>query len=430
VDSEYYLVDPATGYRVQRIGSEGVVEGFQDATNSAIRIPYDVALEAKSTENVDFSGNLSANEQSPSTQLLSSMIQYTSGGSAASTTTLLKDVDQASGLANGDTIAIGAVQRDGTTGSATFTITDVNTATMGDLVSQIASLFDANETAVSLINGEIRVQDAETGYSLTDVDLSYSGAGSLDLPPYFKILSAGGLAAKNINMEVFDSQGVGHVASATFVRSQANTWDLVVTSITGDVKLADRRIRQITFLADGAYGGLGGTTPDTPTFQMRFAHDPGNTRTLTMNFGTVGEVDGLSQFGGSSTVAPSGQDGYASGVLSSISVTREGVIRGVFTNGIRKNVAALKMATFQNPEGLETIGSNFALATANSGDPIPTKALSGGAGAVHGSSLEKSNVDVAEQFVNLIQAQNGYQSNARTIRVTNEMLQELTNLIR
>ena len=57
-------------------------------------------------------------------------------------------------------------------------------------------------------------------------------------------------------------------------------------------------------------------------------------------------------------------------------------------------------------------------------------AAMGGAGSLTSKSLEKSNVDVATEFVNLMQAQNGYQSNARTIRVANDMLRELTNLIR
>jgi len=57
------------------------------------------------------------------------------------------------------------------------------------------------------------------------------------------------------------------------------------------------------------------------------------------------------------------------------------------------------------------------------------KGLEGTAGAVRGGSLEKSNVDMATEFVNLIEAQNGFQANARTIRVANELLQQLTNLI-
>ncbi|HUT60899.1 MAG TPA: flagellar hook-basal body complex protein, partial [Phycisphaerae bacterium] len=71
VDGEYYLVDPGNGYRVQRIGSEGVSEGFQVATSDAIRIPYEVALPAKVTTEISFSGNLSADVANPTTNVLS-----------------------------------------------------------------------------------------------------------------------------------------------------------------------------------------------------------------------------------------------------------------------------------------------------------------------------------------------------------------------
>jgi flagellar hook protein FlgE len=131
-----------------------------------------------------------------------------------------------------------------------------------------------------------------------------------------------------------------------------------------------------------------------------------------------------------STAAATGQDGYSSGWLSNLSVDREGVLVGIFDNGIRRNVAGIRLATFQNPAGLQSIGNSYFVTSANSGEPVPTQALTGGAGAVRGGALEKSNVDVAVEFVNLIQAQNGFQANARTITVSNEMLRELTNLIR
>jgi flagellar hook protein FlgE len=143
--------------------------------------------------------------------------------------------------------------------------------------------------------------------------------------------------------------------------------------------------------------------------------------------GTQYAFDGLSQFGGSSTAAPSGQDGYSPGWLSSISVTNEGVLTGVFTNGIRRDLAALQVATFQNPAGMPARGNNYFAASANSGDPMIGMALEGSAGGVRAGALEKSNVDVATEFVNLIQAQNGFQANARTIKAANDMLQVLTN---
>jgi flagellar hook protein FlgE len=246
------------------------------------------------------------------------------------------------------------------------------------------------------------------------------------------MLTPGSEGMQNIDVEVFDSQGIGHVMSASFVKTDtANTWDLVMTSMTGAVdKLDDRRIEGITFLTDGSYGGMGGTPPDDQSFTVTFSNDPGTPRTISMDFGTIGENDGVTLTGGSTTVSARGQDGYASGQLTALSASREGTLMGLFTNGIRKEIASLKLATFQNPAGLMALGNNYMAASGNSGDPVPTTGLGGGAGAVRSGSLEESNVEVAGEFVNLIQAQNGFQASARTIRVANEILKELTSLIR
>jgi flagellar hook protein FlgE len=435
VDSQYYLVDPATGYRLQRIGSEGVDEGFQDATSDAIHIPYNVALPAKATEAITYNGNLSADRTNPTTNLITSQTKYTVSGATANENSLLEDLDQATGgTIVGGTLTITGTDRDGTAvDNSSSPITIAADTTLGDVIDELNSLYSG--ATAEVVNGEVRLTDDEAGYSLTDVNIAYdigSATGTLSLPNHFKITTAGGEEVKNTNVEIFDSQGISHILSASFVRtSTANLWDLVLTSITGNVELVDRRIKGIKFLSDGAYGGLAEATPaETSTFKMKFEHDPDSEVMVSADLGTLGNYDGLSQFGGASTVSPSGQDGYASGWLSSISVTREGVLVGVFTNGARRDVAALKIATFQNPAGLHALGNNYFESSANSGDPVPTSALSGGAGAVHGGSLEGSNVDVAAEFVNLIQAQNAFQANARTIRVSNEMLRELTTLIR
>ena len=90
----------------------------------------------------------------------------------------------------------------------------------------------------------------------------------------------------------------------------------------------------------------------------------------------------------------------------------------------------MQIALFQNPLGLENVGSSYYVSSANSGEAISTQAMTGGAGIVHGGALEKSNADIATEFVNMILAQNGFQANARSITVANDILRELTNLIR
>jgi flagellar hook protein FlgE len=102
---------------------------------------------------------------------------------------------------------------------------------------------------------------------------------------------------------------------------------------------------------------------------------------------------------------------------------------GLYSNGIRRDLASIMLATFQNPAGLQSAGNNYFVSSSNSGAANPTSAMLGGAGELRGGSLEKSNVNTAVEFVNLMQAQNGFQANARTIKTANDMLRELTQLI-
>jgi flagellar hook protein FlgE len=285
----------------------------------------------------------------------------------------------------------------------------------------------------SISNGEIFITAKSAGYSLMDMTMTYNsgGGGTFDVPSFWKIDTPGAEARKDVNAEIYDSLGISHTVTGSFVKTTSdNKWDFVMTSVSGDIEsIGDRRVQGISFLNDGSYGGLDGSDPNGGFLDVTFGNTGTNT-TLDLNLGTVGKTDGITQFGSASTGAISNQDGYASGNLSSLSISRDGIISGLFSNGVRRDIAALRIATFQNPSGLEAIGNNYYQSTGNSGDPVPTKALEGGAGAVRGGALEKSNVDVASEFVTLIQAQNGFQANARTIRVANDMLQELTNLIR
>jgi flagellar hook protein FlgE len=436
VDADSNLVDPATGYHVQRIGSEGEIDGFQTAGTSDIHVPYDVAMPAKDTTEIMVSGNLSADATSSVTQkqVITSNLAYTyNNGTAATETTAIADLDQfSSGPLTSGQITISGFDKDGTAFDTGLTFDVDGTTTLGNLLTHLNTDVLDGSTA-SLVNGQIRITDDIGGYSRTDMTMSYSGDGSLAMPGYFEISTVGGEESKNINITIYDSQGGKHVLSGAFVRTDtANTWDMVLTSITGDVSeitMPNRRIEGITFdSGDGSYTGLSGS--DSAEFTITFAHDISNPQTIQLNMGTPGKLDGLTQFAGNSTAVAREQDGYEAGRLSTVSVNNEGILIGAFSNGIKKNIATMEIALFQNTSGLERAGNGYYIPSANSGEAIATQAMTGGAGTIHGGSLEKSNADVATEFVNMIQAQNGFQANARTIRVANDILRELTNLIR
>ena len=439
VDADSIMVDPSTGYRVQRIGSLGENDGFQIAGDSDLHVPYDVPMPARLTSQIVLSGNLSTDSafETPQTQLLASNATYTTSGTAAVGTTLINNLDQTTGETYiSATITVTGFEHDGTPLSDLTPLSvDATTTSLDDLISHINSVLGATNATASLVNGQIRITDVNSGYSRSDVKLTFTNSGTADWtePAYFEMLTVGGDEIRSVNIKTYDSQGGKHVFSGAFVRTDTpNTWDMVLTSITGninEISIANRRIEDITFDAtNGYYTGLGGSDP--AEFVINFAHDPSNPQTISLDFGTIGTLNGLTQFAGNSTAVAKEQDGYEAGNLSTVSVNKEGIVIGAFSNGIKKDIGAVQIALFQNTSGLESIGGGYFTTSANSGAPVATQAMTGGAGSIHGGALEKSNADVATQFVAMIQAQNGFQANARTIRVANDILRELSNLIR
>jgi len=441
VDAQGNLVDPATGYLVQRTGSTGVDDGFQQSGVSSVHVPYDVALPANATSTITVQGNLSADAVLPAvqTQKLNSNLTYTTNnGTAAEGATLLDDLDQStSGTYNSATLTVSGYEHDGTA-LVDGTPLSVTAATdLDGVIAHINTVLGATNATASLVNGRVQITDVESGYSLSDVALTFANgaAGTADFqePAYFELTTVGGEEVKDVRITTYDSLGGKHVLAAALVRTDSsNLWDMVLTSIGGEVDqitMANRRIKDIQFdSSTGAYNGLAGTLPDDSQFVVTFKDM--SPQTLAISMGTIGGFNGLTQLAGNSTAAVTAQDGYESGNLSRVSVDQEGTLIGWFSNGVKKDIASLQIGLFRNPVGLESVENGYFITSANSGEPVATPGLTAGAGAVRGASLEKSNSDVATDFVTMINAQNGYQANARTIRIANDILRELTNLIR
>jgi flagellar hook protein FlgE len=445
VDADSNLVDPSTGYIVQRIGTVGESEGFQTPGVTNTKIPYDLAMPASATSEIKVSGNLSADGAlaTPQTNLLRSDTAYTISGSNATAGTIISGLDQFSGafgvVDTDGKLFVTGVQPDGTAVTDAVGLDVDVTTTLGDVLTYIDTQLGAANVTASISNGRIVVTDDTSGYSQTDIAFSYTPSGdgtdSLTVPGYFEIAAVGGEEVKNFNIVTYDSQGGSHALSGAFVRTDTvNLWDLVLTSISGNVSeltFDNRRIEGIEFNgSDGSFAGLNTGIGDTAQFIVTLAHDIANPQVITVDMGTQGQYNGLTQFARESTAVAKEQNGYPTGDLSSVSVSNEGYVIGSFTNGVKKNLASIQLALFKNPSGMESVGNGYFTSSANSGEPVATQGMIGGAGTIHGGSLEKSNADVASLFVSMIQAQNGYHANARTIKIANDMLKELTNLIR
>ncbi len=447
VDAENNLVDPATGYKVQRMGTTGEAAGFQ--SGSEIKVPYNVPMEASATSLVTLSGNLrttaEATDASYHTMRADTGL-LESGGDPASSSTALSALDWTGGGApvagDGAFVRISWVNDAGVAMGPRDINVDTTADTVGDLLSDIETDINAfaNTDFTLSVDSQGRVvfTNNNSGYSqaqITNFTFNAGAAprdGTITFPTFFDLVTPGGEDVKSFNFNIYDENGGEHTVAAAFVRDDtpANTWDMVVTSISGENARAfgdgyDRRIAGITFNNNGSFKEI---TDATTTISAAFGT---MAQTFDFDFGSASKFDGLTQFAADqSTATALKQDGYSTGMLSSVSVDNSGLIVGTFTNGVRADIAMLKVAIFQNPAGLEGVGDGYFLTSSNSGTPIETGALSGGAGAIKGKSLEKSNVDTATEFVNLMQAQNGFQANARTIRVASDVLRELTNIVR
>ncbi|MBT1002805.1 flagellar basal-body rod protein FlgF [Paenarthrobacter sp. DKR-5] len=142
------------------------------------------------------------------------------------------------------------------------------------------------------------------------------------------------------------------------------------------------------------------------------------------------DLSKVTGFTGMTSVSIDSQDGRAAGTLESFSVAKDGTIMGSFSNGAKQAVAQLAMAKFTNPGGLEKAGDSEYRVSADSGAPVLGTAGAAGFGEINAGSLEMSNVDLSQEFTNLIVAQRGFQANARIITTSDQVLQELVDLKR
>ncbi len=152
---------------------------------------------------------------------------------------------------------------------------------------------------------------------------------------------------------------------------------------------------------------------------------------FVIDFGQFSESDAVvTQYdaGGTSTVSNVETDGVAVGDLQSIEITKEGLVKGIFSTGASQDLYRIPLAKFANQEGLLRAGSNLYQASATSGDPQLGQAGAGDLGEILSFSLEQSNVDIATEFVKIIQYQRAFQASSRTISAASELLESLVNL--
>ncbi len=278
-----------------------------------------------------------------------------------------------------------AAAADGTVGSA---------ATIGDLVIPLDAVSAARATSEIRIGGNL---DATAAAGTTRV--------------------VGGTA--------YDASGAAHDLSITFTNVSPGSWTWKASCDGTDV----------TATADGT------ATFDADGKLTAFTH-PDGAAGLTLPTAGGGSINvsilaeastdgaGLSSFAGASSASTRGQNGRTAGTLSGISIDATGSITGAFSNGATQVFGKIAVAAFNNPDGLVRSGDALYAESADSGPATIGFAIGGSGSSIASGALEGSNVDISQEFSDMIITQRGFQASARIVATADEMLNEVVGLLR
>lgn len=233
-----------------------------------------------------------------------------------------------------------------------------------------------------------------------------------------------------------DSLGNSWVVEFEFEKvTGENTWKMSLKSIQsqdGESELNEVKLEGDTTITFGEDGKI-----NTEALELKLNIQDQNGAT----FGEGGSItifdpnnpdsyNKMTQYANDTDLKPHAIDGNSSGKLTGFAIDPSGTVNGIFSNGENKALGQLMLAKFDNPMGLEKMGSNFFINTRNSGEPQYGTAGTSGFGAAKSGNLEMSNVDLSMEFTEMITTQRGFQANSRIITTSDEMLQELVNLKR
>jgi len=251
-------------------------------------------------------------------------------------------------------------------------------------------------------------------------------------------------AGVTTNIDVYDKLGDPHRLTLTLWKTAPNQWtsSAAITGSIGPVTLdvpagasqpdqANTSNRMnLRFSPEGRLiSAADEGSPDelnqgsiSVNFKYRVAGDP-TVRNISMDLGKAGLVEGITQYSSPSTTKAVEQNGFTMGYMEAFNIDDSGVITGVYSNGTKETIGQVGMAVFTNPGGLTATGENLFETSNNSGAPNIGAASEAGRGKIAAGTLEMSNVDLSEQFTDMIITQRGFQANSRTIMTSDQMLQ-------
>ncbi|MFP4416485.1 MAG: flagellar hook-basal body complex protein [Chitinispirillaceae bacterium] len=327
--------------------------------------------------------------------------------------------------------------------------------TMGDLLTAVQEAFNLpstdgtpqNNPSVSLnpaSTPDDRLPDGsivfrgqpETDFALSNISITATNADLDDTAPLrftsnmgsTEIQTARDTGVHSTSIEVYDESGDAHTMTTTFTHSGTPGEWLWEITMEGGEEILGGNSGRLTFGQDGSPSSF--IFNDSAT-SFRFNPMNGSNEVdISLDVGSPGSFKGITGFRAPSTTAARKQDGYSMGKLDEISVDEYGEVSGIYTNGVSKSIARIHVADFDNPAGLTKLGDSMYGLSSNSGEAVIRRPGVGSPTKIKPGALEMSNVDLASEFTNMITTQRGYQSNARVITTSDNLLQELVQLVR
>ena len=319
-------------------------------------------------------------------------------------------------------------------------------AAMDDFLEKVYGI-KGNSTATPPI-GKIKI-DAEGGLSVLEpADAKttfYAPIAGVDSEVTNKVLTVKHADGTSVQLTPGGPYVPDDGAPAPSIADLAKYYGLNVTdekvkeimvNDNGSITVTKKDVDKAAYLefdpGTGKFVSVGGSGEGLITLGLSGANGT-SFKDINLNFSTCSNVNN----NGSSTISSAKGDsdglgsGRAMGEMISLSVAQDGIITAAYDNGMSRCLGQIATAAFANPSGLEKVGDNLYQATRNSGDfdGIGTDITDGG-GKMQSGVLEMSNVDLSQEFTEMITTQRGFQANSRIITVSDTMLEELTNLKR
>ena len=236
------------------------------------------------------------------------------------------------------------------------------------------------------------------------------------------------------SVTVYDSLGQSHEVTICFEKTSETEWSWFALVDGGELGGTDEMAFVVSqgtmeFDSDGYLSDFTQTNTSSTT-PWNFTGSASGDIEFDFGFDGTEFTDGdVRQVAAESALTSVSQDGYSTGTLAGVSVAADGIISGQYSNGEELILGQVVLAKFESNAGLERAGETLYWARPEAGDPAIGAPGTGGRGDITGFALEASNVDLENQFVQLIRAQRSYQAASRVVGTADEALTELVNLV-